>query len=117
MILLPRILLFGAWISITVLAFLPDYSHLPDAASFSDLLNHSAAFCLLYLLYRFSYPHTTRQIIGLLFFYALFIEAVQAFLPTRCASIEDVVADTVGMAIGYGVGRWARLFPKRGTTG
>lgn len=32
--------------------------------------------------------------------YGLMIEGVQAFLPTRFASIEDVIADSVGVVIG-----------------
>ncbi|MFY9143112.1 VanZ family protein [Sulfuricurvum sp.] len=105
MIPLYRAAFFTALSAITVLAVIPDYSCLPSAVSISDLLNHSIAFSVLTLLYRLSFSHTWKRILASLFAYALLIELVQAFLPTRCASIEDVVADSVGMVIGLIVSR------------
>lgn len=96
--------------AVTVLAFLPDYSALPEAASFNDLLNHAAAFMVLYLLCRLSYALTPMQITSFLFPYAMAIEIVQTFLPTRFASLEDLVADALGVSIGYLA---ARLLPTR----
>jgi VanZ family protein len=101
LILPARILFFSALLAITVLAFLPDYSHLPQIVSLSDLVNHTAAFTVLFILYRLSYGHATVQIVLLLIGYGLFIEAVQSFLPTRSASLTDIVADGVGIILGY----------------
>jgi VanZ family protein len=84
--------------AVSVLAVLPDYDALPPIVSFSDLLNHAVAFFVLYLLLRCAHPHLTRNhALLLLFGYALLIEAVQYFLPTRYAAFSDVAADAAGL--------------------
>jgi len=103
-----RFSFFIALVAISTLAFLPDYSALPPIVSVSDLINHGVAFTVLTLLYRFSYTHSSRRVLFSLFSYALFIEFVQAFLPTRCASIEDVIADSVGLLIGMLLSNWIK---------
>jgi VanZ family protein len=111
-----RLLFFSALFTISILAFLPDYSELPPIVSISDLLNHTAAFIMLTLLYSLSFTHRWKHILSVLFLYALFIEAVQYFLPTRCASIEDIIADSAGILIGYLASKWIEKFrPKNGT--
>lgn len=95
-----RLLFVGALLSISVLAFLPDYNALPPIVSVSDLLNHAAAFTLLSLLYALAYSHSFQRIALTLLGYGLLIELVQAFLPTRFASVEDVVADSIGVLAG-----------------
>lgn len=95
-----KIAFLSALIIISTFAFLPNYSELPPVASFSDKLNHTAAFTLLLLLYRFTFTHSTQRILISLFFYAVFIELIQSFLPTREASIYDIFADSIGLALG-----------------
>lgn len=94
-----RFAFFAALGSITVLAFLPDYSALPPIVSVSDLANHAAAFTVLFLLYSLSYAHSHKRIFLTLLAYGAFIEIVQGFLPTRYASLEDIAADSVGLMI------------------
>jgi VanZ family protein len=113
--LIVKIAFFSALIIISTLAFIPDYSGLPPIASFSDKLNHTAAFTVLFLLYRFAFTHSTQRILMSLLFYALFIEVVQAFLPTREASLEDIFADSIGLVLGILLGRW--IEKKRPTMG
>jgi len=96
-----RLFFYTALVSITILAFIPDYSALPPIVSISDLINHSAAFAVLYLLYSLSYTHTIRRIIFTLIGYGIGIEIVQAFLPTRYSSLEDIAADCGGILMGY----------------
>jgi VanZ family protein len=110
-----RFSFFTALIAISILAFLPDYSALPSIVSISDLINHCIAFTVLTLLYRFAYTHSPQKTLFFLFSYALFIEFVQAFLPTRCASLEDVMADSVGLLIGMVLSSWIKRL--RSTTG
>ncbi len=114
--LLLRTAFFASLAAITVLAFLPDYSALPPVVSYSDLANHTAAFILLSLLYFFSYPHSQKLIFATLLSYGVFIEAVQALLPTRYASLEDIAADAAGLIIGMviakGIGREKLFAPK-----
>jgi len=93
-----RLIFFLALIVITTIAFLPNYDDLPQIASFSDLLNHAFAFFVLYLLLDIAYLQVnTKYKIAFLLFYAFFIEAVQYFLPTRCADFLDILADSVGI--------------------
>lgn len=103
MIFFFRTLFFSALVSISILAVLPDYNALPPLASLSDLLNHAAAFTLLTLLYGLSYQHPPKQIAGSLIAYGVMIEMVQAFLPTRYASVEDILADSVGILLGLSI--------------
>ncbi|MDD2781125.1 VanZ family protein [Sulfuricurvum sp.] len=100
MIFFFRTLFFSALISISVLAFLPDYNDLPRIVSLSDLLNHAVAFSVLSILYTFAYSHTPKRITLTLIAYGVLIEVVQAFLPTRYPSFEDIIADSVGIFLG-----------------
>ncbi|WP_345974078.1 VanZ family protein [Sulfurimonas sp. HSL3-7] len=85
-----------------LLAFIPDYSALPAIVSFSYLINHLIAFCILFVLLKGTYPSlAVNRAFILLFAYALGIEAVQYFLPTRSASWRDLGADAAGLLTGY----------------
>lgn len=100
MIFFFRTLLFSALVSISILATLPDYNALPPIVSVNDLLNHAAAFSVLAILYEFAYSHPIKRIAITLIAYGALIEAVQVFLPTRFASFEDIIADSVGIFLG-----------------
>ncbi len=96
-----RTLFYIALTAITILAFLPNYEALPPLLSFSDLLNHSVAFTVLFILFRLSNPMLlTRDIAVILLAYAILIEIVQYFLPTRYASWSDIAADVTGLLLG-----------------
>jgi len=100
--LLFKFLLYTTLGAITTLAFLPNYDVLPPLVSFSDLLNHAVAFIVLFILLKMAYPKLSlKYSVAFLLAYALWIEAVQYFLPTRFASWSDVLADSVGILIGY----------------
>jgi len=89
-----------ALISINTLAFLPNYDDLPSFVSVSDLLNHTMAFTVLYLLFERAHPNvSTMTRVSLLLFYGIMIEVVQYFLPTRSADPYDVIADSTGIVI------------------
>ena len=97
-----RLLAYTALISITILAFLPNYDALPPIVSFSDLLNHAVAFFVLFILFREAHPKLQVSYrIVLLLFYAIFIEVVQYFLPTRFSSFSDILADSFGLLLAY----------------
>jgi len=100
--LLFKLLFYTALGAITTLAFLPNYDALPPLVNISDLLNHAVAFIVLFMLLKMAHPKLVlKQSISFLIAYALWIEAVQYFLPTRFASWSDVLADSVGILIGY----------------
>lgn len=113
MIFFYRSLFFSALFTISVLAVLPDYNALPPIVSVSDLLNHAAAFFALALLYFLAYSHSIQRIGVTLIAYGILIELVQAFLPTRFASLEDVVADSVGLMGGMVVVKMIRSLTER----
>ncbi|WP_345973435.1 VanZ family protein [Sulfurimonas diazotrophicus] len=85
-------------LAVTLLAFIPTYEPLPEIVSFSDILNHFAAFFTLYMLHLFAYPaFSWRRRSALLLGYGVLIEAVQAFLPNRYASLSDVAVDAAAL--------------------
>ena len=97
-----KVLFFTVLAAITTLAFLPNYDALPPIVSFSDLLNHTAAFVVLYILMTQAHPTLLiKHVVLFLVAYAFFIEAVQYYLPTRFASWSDIGADIAGLVIGY----------------
>ena len=106
-----RVLFLTSLLIISYLAFLPNYDNLPEVASFSDILNHTLAFFVLYILLDFS-QITTKVYKKILFFlfYAIFIEVVQYFLPTRCADFYDIVADTSGVFLAYYSMKLAKIY-------
>jgi len=101
---IAKLLFFSALTVITVLAFLPNYNALPDVVSFSDVLNHFLAFLVLTFLFKFAYPALKNILhVILLTLYAVFIEIVQYFLPTRYADPVDILFDMFGIALAYAI--------------
>lgn len=97
-----KILFYVALTAVTILAFLPNYDALPPFVSFSDLLNHAFAFSVLYILLTKAHPAlSAMQVVLPLLLYAVWIETVQYFLPTRYAAWSDIAADSVGLLIAY----------------
>jgi len=113
LILLFRIAFLVCFTAVTVLAFLPDYSGLPPVVNISDLLNHTAAFTMLSFLYLMSFNHARMTMALVLGAYAISIEAIQYFLPTRYASFEDILADILGIILGIMVSKTAHLWKRK----
>ena len=66
-----------------------------------DKANHFTAFMTLYILLSLAYKHLSILMkIALLLAFGIQIEIVQYFIPGRDFSLFDVVADSVGIAIG-----------------
>ncbi len=100
--LLFKLIFYTALSAITTLAFLPSYHALPPIVNISDLLNHTVAFVVLFIFLTIAHPKLPfKYMLSFLITYALWIEAVQYFLPTRFASWSDVIADSLGILIGY----------------
>ncbi|MCD6653281.1 MAG: VanZ family protein [Sulfurovum sp.] len=67
-----------------------------------DKLNHLAAFAVLYVLLSGGYGGmSVRARLAVLMLFALQIEIVQAFIPGREFSFADIVADGIGIFIGW----------------
>jgi VanZ family protein len=95
--LLALLLLVVSWF-----AFRPAPPELDEIAGL-DKLKHLAAFGTLALVAMLAQPAGRRALAlsaGGLLFYGLFIEFVQAFLPTRSAEAADLLADAAGIALG-----------------
>jgi len=75
---------------------------MPEIVSISDKLNHTIAFFVLALLLDLSFDFKNKvYAISILMGYALAIEVIQYFLPTREFSLLDIFADAVGVVM-YG---------------
>ncbi len=97
-----KIIFYFVLTAIAVLAFSPNYNALPSFVALIGQLNHTIAFMVLFLLLSQAYPlKSTRSVFIILFGNALWIEAVQYFLPTRSTDWRDIAADSAGMFIGY----------------
>lgn len=67
-----------------------------------DKLNHLAAFAVLYLLLSAAFGHMKIWArVMLLMAFAVQIEIVQHFIPGRDFSLLDIVADAIGIFIGW----------------
>lgn len=72
-----------------------------------DKQNHFAAFFVLYILLSLAYTHFSAQKkVAILVFIGIQIELTQSFIPGRFASTLDVVADSIGIAIGFLIHRY-----------
>ena len=67
-----------------------------------DKANHFVAFMVLYILLSLGYRHIGLVLkVAILFVFALQIEIVQYFIPSREFSLLDIVADMIGVCIGW----------------
>ncbi len=80
-----------------VVAFDPAPS--PVGVAHGDKLQHLVAFAALGLVARLALQRAPVAGLAMLGF-GIFIEAVQHFIPTRSASLGDVVADAAGVVLG-----------------
>jgi VanZ family protein len=96
-----RLAFVASVLVIATIAFLPNYDDLPELTSFSDILNHFAAFFVLSLFLERGFSPRVQVAFMLLFAYGLFIETVQHFLPSRCFDLLDLAVDMAGVAAYY----------------
>jgi len=100
-ILIFRILFFICLVVITYLAFVPNYNGLPKFLSLSDMANHFFAFFVLSFLFDFSFNLSKGKKGFILFGYAILIEVVQYYLPTRDFSVGDIIVDIGAISMYY----------------
>ncbi|KIM09144.1 MAG: hypothetical protein KU28_00425 [Sulfurovum sp. PC08-66] len=75
--------------------------HIEVVEHFWDKLNHFAAFATLFVVGRGAFGVLSMVLAVALLGFGLQIEVVQHFIEGRYFSMLDVVADTVGIAIGW----------------
>ena len=102
-------------VSVLVLALMPTS---PMPPSWWDKANHVAAFTVLAVLGRWSYPGRNAKVLLWLLAYGCLIEVLQATLTaTRSAELGDVVADGVGLLLGWQLTRVIRQVHQYATAG
>ena len=90
-------------VAVLVLSLMPPAPHMPSTGW--DKANHALAFAVLAWLGCSAWPgRTTRVLCGLLAFGVL-IEGLQSLTPYRVAEWADLLADVLGLALGWGA--WA----------
>lgn len=100
-------LAFGLCVlAVLVLALMP--TNVPMPSTGWDKSNHLLAFSVMALLGRRAYPGRTMALLAGLLAYGALIEVLQSFTPNRSADWQDLVADAVGLALGWGAGRLAQ---------
>lgn len=81
--------------------------HIEVIEGFWDKQNHFIAFFVLYILLSAAYKHFSLQKkITLLVFVGVQIEVMQYFIPGRFFSLLDILADSIGIAIGFAIHRY-----------
>ena len=93
-------------LAVLVLALMPTDVPMPSMGW--DKSNHLLAFSVMALLGRRAYPGRTMALLAGLLAYGALIEVLQSFTPNRSADWQDLVADAVGLALGWGAGRLAQ---------
>jgi VanZ family protein len=98
-----KLFIFAFWIALVssyILALLPQ-EMAPTFQELSDKSLHFLAFAVLTVLLNLSYKIQWWKSSLYMLFYAVFIEFSQYFTPNRCVEFLDVVADTIGIIIGF----------------
>lgn len=83
------------------------------AVSTWDKLNHVTAFAVLQVLGMLSWERRPITLLGGLAAYGVLIEVLQNFTPPREATVSDVLADVVGLAVGWALVKAYRLLAAR----
>ncbi|MBV2132938.1 VanZ family protein [Pseudomonas sp. MAP12] len=86
-------------VSVMTLALVKDSPTLIDTGW--DKGNHVLAFSVLTFLGRMAYPDQRFRLLIGLFAYGVLIENLQLLTGYRFSEYQDLVADVVGMAVGY----------------
>ena len=95
-----RVLFWLALIVSYTAAILPQ-EVAPTIGTLGDKAHHILAFWVLGVLLRLAYQVNYLYGLLILIGYGNFIEVSQYFTPNRCAEYQDIVADTIGIFIGF----------------
>ncbi len=110
-----QVILLLAWklafglcvLAVLVLALVPNDVPIPSTGW--DKSNHLLAFSVMALLGMRAFPGRTIAVVAGLLAYGVLIEVLQSFTPSRSADWHDVVADTVGLVLGWGAWHLTRF--------
>lgn len=102
-------------LAILVLSLIPTVPHMPTTGW--DKSNHVLAFAVLTILGTRAYPARIAAVLAGVFLYGGLIEVLQSFTAYRFAELGDLIADGLGVLIGYGLGVSLRKFYRSGHAG
>ncbi len=92
--------LFGLALPLSLVTSLVPLRLKQDTLEHADKLMHVGAFAGLSVLACLAWPGRLRIVAVGLLAYGVLIEVLQSYFPPRTASLADVVADAVGIALG-----------------
>jgi VanZ family protein len=96
-----RVVFYVAIISITFIATTTTV-HIEVVENMWDKANHFIAFFTLFILITYGHTKLTTFVkVGVLVGFGIFIEVVQHFIEGRFFSLLDVVADIIGIVLGF----------------
>lgn len=101
-----RVLLAGTLIAVLALSLLPVGPDVPTTGW--DKANHLLAFSTLAVLVCLSYPARLTVFLPALLFYGALIEVLQSLTAYRFAEWSDLLADALGILLGWGLWQLAR---------
>lgn len=93
-----RWMFWACLLAVLALSLLPLSPQLPTTGW--DKTNHLLAFCLLAMLGNQAYRSRTVMVLLGLLAYGGMIEVLQSFTPDRMAEWADLLADSLGLAMG-----------------
>lgn len=105
-----RILLGLTLVAVLVLSLMPSTSDLPTTGW--DKSNHLLAFGTLGLLGVRGWPGRVAIVLAALLAYGGLIEVLQSFTPDRSADWEDLIADGLGLGVGWVIARMSLFFER-----
>ena len=98
----PEVFKFAFFACLIVIEFLATTSReVAVNGLFWDKINHAFAFFVLFILANFAFKIRKIWIFFWLIIFGLQIEIVQNFLPKREFSFLDIIADFIGICIGF----------------
>lgn len=99
--------------AVLVLSLMPGAERLPSTGW--DKSNHLLAFATLALLGCLAWPALVLRLLVALLAYGALIEVLQSFTPTRRAEWADLLADALGLLLGWAIA-WVMARRRAGKT-
>ncbi len=94
-----RAVFYVTLVAVLIVSLLPGNAGLPSTGW--DKTNHVLAFAVLGALGAWAYPRHTVRMVLFLMAYGGAIEVVQSLTPYRFAEWSDLLADCLGVALGW----------------
>ena len=97
-----RLALYACMLAVLVLSLIPPGPELPTTGW--DKTNHLLAFGVLALLGCRGYPRNVAMLLVCLLAFGALIEVLQSLTPYRFAEWGDLLADALGLVLGWAAG-------------